>query len=564
MKKVEVDIDAFVSEYRNTYTGLEAICLKYHIGKVRGRNILLENGVALRDSHSERKEHKYVVDDWRIEKYPPADGYHYIAVDKQTGYETSDYENRAGVLTTYIKNTYGVEIPTLHYRREYYKETGNYWWEQWFNIKQIKDAEVKKCPYCDWETVDLSNKSGAFEVHLKTAHNKTIDEYLDEFPEDSCYFAKHSRKIERDTKLENPDNYVVCPLCSKKFWRITESHLLVHHNMTMCEFRNKYPDVPVMSNNNLEQTRTAQTLGNLVVSKDRFVSKYEDELQNHLDEMGVKYEANRQLLIGREIDILIPSKNIGIEFDGLKWHTEWFGRKKHNYHLDKTVKCNESGYGLIHIFEDEYVNKKELVYEKLDHILGLSNSDKPIPARKCLISEITKNEASSFLEKYHIQGYAKSSVYLGAFYEDELVAVMSFKNGNVKNEAWELTRFAGKSGFRLQGVGGKLFKFFVNSYEPETVVSFADRRWTVRYDDNLYTKLGFVLDKVCPPDYRYYNERVDRYKRIHKMSFSKKTLSKRYGFPMTMTEKEMAKELGYDRIWDCGLFRYVWTKKTQG
>ena len=28
-----------------------------------------------------------------------------------------------------------------------------------------------------------------------------------------------------------------------------------------------------------------------------------------------------------------------------------------------------------------------------------------------------------------------------------------------------------------------------------------------------------------------------------------------------MTETEMAKELGYDRIWDCGLIKYVWKKE---
>ena len=32
----------------------------------------------------------------------------------------------------------------------------------------------------------------------------------------------------------------------------------------------------------------------------------------------------------------------------------------------------------------------------------------------------------------------------------------------------------------------------------------------------------------------------------------------KYGFPMTMTETEIAKELGYDRIWDCGLIKYVY------
>ena len=28
-----------------------------------------------------------------------------------------------------------------------------------------------------------------------------------------------------------------------------------------------------------------------------------------------------------------------------------------------------------------------------------------------------------------------------------------------------------------------------------------------------------------------------------------------------MTENEMTKSLGYDKIWDCGLFKYVWRKK---
>ena len=28
-----------------------------------------------------------------------------------------------------------------------------------------------------------------------------------------------------------------------------------------------------------------------------------------------------------------------------------------------------------------------------------------------------------------------------------------------------------------------------------------------------------------------------------------------------LTETEMAKELGYDRIWDCGLIKYVYTNQ---
>ena len=57
-----------------------------------------------------------------------------------------------------------------------------------------------------------------------------------------------------------------------------------------------------------------------------------------------------------------------------------------------------------------------------------------------------------------------------------------------------------------------------------------------------------------------YNEYVNKFQRFHKMRFNKKTLSKKYGFPLTMTETEMVKELGYDRIWDCGLIKYIWKK----
>ena len=103
--------------------------------------------------------------------------------------------------------------------------------------------------------------------------------------------------------------------------------------------------------------------------------------------------------------------------------------------------------------------------------------------------------------------------------------------------------------------------YFVKTYVPQKVTSFADRRWTINVNDNLYTKLGFKFEKVTPPDYTYYNDRVDKYKRFHKLYFNKKKLSKQYGFPMTMTETEMAKELGYDRIWNCGLIKYVWKKE---
>lgn len=557
-----MNTEELINDYKSGM-GIYDVCNKYHIGKLKLKKILSDNGVELRKKGKQPMDKSsFVVSDYRVKKYKGHKGYHYVAVDKTDGTRYNDHMNNAGLLTTHIEKVHHVEVPTLYDRRKYYMETGNYWWEQWFDIVEEKDAEYSiKCPYCNWGTNDEENKSGAFTHHLTSVHNMSVKEHLEKHPEDYNYFKKQAKVIEKEMRLEDPNNYVVCPICGKKMPKITYSHLRNSHGMGMVEFKKQYPDARVMSNDMIEQAKRDMKLGNLVVSKNRFVSSYEKEIGDFITSLGVEHDANRQILIGREIDILVPNVSIGIEFDGLKWHTEFFGKKNHKYHIDKTLQCNDKNYGLIHIFEDEYVNNKEIVLAKIKHILKKDYDLPKIAGRKIDVKEIYSNDAKEFLTKYHIQGPYKSSVYIGGFYEGKLIAVMAFKNGNIKNENWELVRFSTDYHYIYQGVASKMFTYFIKHYEPNVVVSFADRRWTPWNNNNLYTKLGFMLESITKPDYRYYNEKVDKYKRVHKMSMCKSILSKKYGFPMTMTELEMARELGYDRIWDCGLFKYVWRKE---
>ena len=44
----------------------------------------------------------------------------------------------------------------------------------------------------------------------------------------------------------------------------------------------------------------------------------------------------------------------------------------------------------------------------------------------------------------------------------------------------------------------------------------------------------------------------------------KQPLHKKYGLPLTMTEREMCDKLGFERIYDCGLAKYVWRNKKSG
>lgn len=299
------------------FTSIRKLAREYHLGDQKIKDILIKNSITLRDRHSERMEHKYVITDYHFEKYPEEDGYHYIAVSKDGNATFSDHNNKGGHLTTYIEETYGIKTPTLYDRRKYYMETGNYWWEQWFDI--IKEKVItKKCPYCKWETSDTENKSGAFKVHLEKSHNMSIEEYLDEHPEDCDYFKKQSQLIKKKERLSSDKNFVICPICGEKFEKLTRSHIEKTHYILYPEFKKHYPNVKLLSDNMLEQTRSAQPKANLTVSKKRFVSRYEREIQEILKKHDLNLEVNRQILIGKEIDILCPEKKIGIEFDGLK------------------------------------------------------------------------------------------------------------------------------------------------------------------------------------------------------------------------------------------------------
>jgi hypothetical protein len=47
---------------------------------------------------------------------------------------------------------------------------------------------------------------------------------------------------------------------------------------------------------------------------------------------------DRKILNGKEIDILIPELNLGFEYNGLRWHSEKFGKDK-RYHISKLEEC---------------------------------------------------------------------------------------------------------------------------------------------------------------------------------------------------------------------------------
>ena len=284
-----------------------------------------------------------------------------------------------------------------------------------------------------------------------------------------------------------------------------------------------------------------------------FVSGFSREEKEVLDFVksiysGEVIENDRSIISPYELDIYIPEKKVAIEFDGIYWHSD-ANEIGADYHSMKTMMCEEKSIRLLHVFENEWSLKQEIVKDRLINILGICQDR--IYARKCTVSKIGSMVANDFLEANHLQGADNSSIRYGLFYNDELVAVMTFgKPRFSKGYDFELIRFATKIGCHIVGGASKLLNHFRSSHSG-SIVSYADRRYS---DGHLYEKLGFSLVGVSKPNYVWMKkgEILTRYQ------CQKHRLSSVLGddFDESESESQNMARNGWNRIYDCGNLVY--------
>ena len=245
-----------------------------------------------------------------------------------------------------------------------------------------------------------------------------------------------------------------------------------------------------------------------------------------------------------EIDIYIPEFKLGIEFNGIYWHSEEY--KERDFHLKKTEYFLSKDIRIVHIWEDDWQNSSEIIKSQIRNWLGLT--EKRIFARNCEVKEITdKKMAYQSMELWHIQGGDNSQIRIGLYFDNELISVMSFNRfeGRKKldDKSWNLSRFCTKLNCNVIGGGSKMLKYFISKYNPNRIISYADRCWST---GNLYNKLGFSIVSITRPDYKY----VFKSKRVHKSNFRKGKRAKE------TTESEFIKQKSIMRIWDCGKIKF--------
>lgn len=285
-------------------------------------------------------------------------------------------------------------------------------------------------------------------------------------------------------------------------------------------------------------------------------TKHELIIRNFLNTMGISHEYNwRKLPSGKELDIYIPEKNIGIEICGLYWHSTSRGCER-MYHKNKLDECTNSGIQLITIFDDELYNKKPIVFNRIKSKLGLIH--RKIYARKCTVREITAAKCKTFLAKYHIQGPINGSYRYGLFHKSRMVAVMTFNKGRLSTgkksqpAVYELGRYATISNFSVVGGAGKLFKHFIKTVNPLEVFSYCDKRWN---EGKVYESIGMIYSHDTDPNYSYTKDCKNR---LHRFLFQKNKLKYMDSYSDDSTEEEIMQMEGYHRIYDCGSKVFIW------
>jgi len=274
-----------------------------------------------------------------------------------------------------------------------------------------------------------------------------------------------------------------------------------------------------------------------------FESKGEKSLRDYVESLGIV--ANKGYIGGadpKELDIVIKEKSIAIEYNGAYWHSEANKKMDKHYHYNKYKACLNKGLKLIQVFDYEWDNRKFQVKSFLRSALG--KNEIKVNARDCEFREVKKEEATEFIEKYHIIGKCRFTKAYGLYLKDELLAVGTIGNHHRNLKQKVLSRFCVKYNVNLRGALGKIS---TNIYKREgSLITWIDFRFS--NGDN-WVNQQWKLVGILKPDYCYIDTK-------NSLIIPKQARMKsKVGTPDDMSESDHAKTEGLYRIWDVGKMR---------
>lgn len=159
--------------------------------------------------------------------------------------------------------------------------------------------------------------------------------------------------------------------------------------------------------------------------------------------------SDRTVIHPKELDVFVPSASLGIEYDGLYWHSELFVPSNHAD--DKAQACERAGVTLFRVYEDEWRDRRSFIESMIRHKLGLF--DRNISADDCQIVELDAATRKAFFDANHIDGDDEQyHITWGLEHEGTIVAAITSQRFIDAYPA----RFCVRLGTSVAGALGKL------------------------------------------------------------------------------------------------------------
>lgn len=350
----------------------------------------------------------------------------------------------------------------LKTKKEESEELLNKKWEKKFEILESKKIKCTDCGEIFDISVKQINRYGCKKCNKEKKEEKAKEIFLKKlekkYPGEFTYIQKEETE-KKDFVLVKHNK------CGEKF-SINKFSLLSNCSTPCCWKKNK--------------------------------SKAEKEILAFIKKnyKGKIEQSNRDTIKPFEIDIFIPELKIGIEYNGLYWHSEKF--KEKSYHSNKTKLCKEKNIRLMHIFEDEWLEKKEIIKSKI--LLALNKQKKEINTKDCFIKTVTREERNAFLKINSLNQNIRSSINEGIFYKNNLIALICISKTTNKEE-YEIKSFTTKNLISIKDGLNFLLKNTMNKYKEI-------KKITISLDNRLETeeefiKNNFILKEIKEPDFFY-------------------------------------------------------------
>jgi len=180
---------------------------------------------------------------------------------------------------------------------------------------------------------------------------------------------------------------------------------------------------------------------------EKLIKKYVHIHKLHVDTQAVSYQEHiisefltnkkifhqnntHDIIPPKEIDIYIPEYKIAIELNGLYYHSSKFLSK--DYHLNKTIACDKLGIRLIHLFENEVMDKRQVVFEYLLRITKKLPKNN-INVAHLHVRKISPKRCRKYLSKHILQPVGSAGNYiLGALDDNEVLhGVINLRNNQI-------------------------------------------------------------------------------------------------------------------------------------